>query len=66
VKVAVPVTTLESVLVAMAVTVVVPLLTAVASPPALMVATWVLLELQVTVPVRSSVAPELVVPMAMN
>jgi hypothetical protein len=50
----------------MAVMVVVPLLTAVASPPAEMVATWVLLELQATVLVRSSVAPDVVVPMAMN
>jgi hypothetical protein len=66
VNVAVAVTTLESVLVAMAVMVVVPLLTAVASPPAEIVATWALLELQVTVPVKSSVAPEVVVPMAMN
>ena len=66
VKVAVAVTTLESGFAAMAVTVVVPLLTAVASPPAVMVATWVLLELQVTVLVKSSVAPEVVVPMAIN
>jgi hypothetical protein len=46
--------------------VVVPWLTAVANPPAVIVPTCELLELQVTVPVKSSVAPEVVVPMAMN
>jgi hypothetical protein len=66
VKVAVPVTTVLSGLVAMAVMVVVPWLTPVASPPTLIVATCALLELQVTEPVRFSVAPEEVVPIAMN
>ena len=48
VKEAVPVTMLPSALTAMAVMVVVPWLNPVARPPAVMVATCVLLELQVT------------------
>ncbi len=63
---AVPVTTALPEIVAMAVMVVVPLLSPVASPPALIVAICVLLELQATWLVRFSVAPEDVVPIAMN
>ena len=66
VKVAVPVTTVLLLLVAMAVMVLVPTLTAVARPPGVMVATSALLEPQVTWLVRSSVAPDEVVPIAMN
>jgi hypothetical protein len=50
----------------MAVMVVVPWLTPVASPPAVIVATCAVLELQITEPVKSSVAPADVVPIAMN
>jgi hypothetical protein len=50
----------------MAVIVVVPWPTPVASPVALIVAIGVLLELQITWPVKSSVAPVDVVPIAMN
>jgi len=60
------VTTVPFVLLAMAVMVTLPALTAVASPPEVMVAILVLLEPQMEVPVTSSVAPEDVVPMAMN
>ena len=49
-----------------AVMVVVPWLTAVARPPVVMVAIWMLEELHVTLLVMSTVAPEEVVPMAMN
>ena len=66
VKVAVPVTTVPSGLVAMAVIVVVPSLNPVARPLVLIVATCTLLELQATRPVRFSVAPDEVVPIAMN
>jgi hypothetical protein len=66
VKVAVPVTTVLSGFVAMAVIVVVPWLNPLASPLELIVAMEVLLELQRTWPVRSSVAPAEVVPMARN
>ena len=66
VKVAVPVTTVLLGLVAMAVMVVVPLLSPVASPPGLIVATWALLESQVAVAVRFCVDPDTVVPTAIN
>src|ERR1700733_6327838 len=66
VKVAVPVTTVLSGLVAMAVIVVVPWLNPLASPLELIVAMEALLELHRTWPVRSSVAPDEVVPMARN
>jgi len=66
VKLAVAVTTVPFVLVAMAEMVTVPWLTAVASPPEAMVAICVLLEPQMAWLVRSSVAPEDVVPMARN
>jgi hypothetical protein len=66
VRVACAVTTVLLVLVAMAVMVLVPLPTAVARPPGAIVATWALLEPQATWLVRSSVAPEEVVPIAMN
>ena len=66
VNVAVPVATVPSELVAMAVMVEAPWLTPVASPEVLMVAICVLLELQVTLLLKSSVAPEEVVPIAMN
>jgi len=68
VKVATPVTTDPVVVfVYRAVIVVLPALTAVAIPlVAPMVATAVLLELQVTALVRYSVAPEDVVPIAIN
>jgi hypothetical protein len=66
VKVAVPVTTVLLELVAMAVMVVVPFPWAVASPPALIMATCALLEDQAAWLVMFSVAPELVVPIAIN
>jgi hypothetical protein len=66
VKVAVPVTTVLLELVAMAVMVVEPWPTAVASPPAAIVATCALLELQATWLVMFSVAPDVVVPIARN
>jgi hypothetical protein len=66
VKVAVPVATVLSGFVAMAVIVVVPWPTAVASPPTLIVATCALLEFHATWLVRFSVAPDEVVPIAMN
>jgi hypothetical protein len=67
VKVAVPVTTVLSGFVAMAVMAVVPWLSPVASPVVgLIVATATSLELQATWVVRFSVAPDEVVPIAMN
>jgi hypothetical protein len=65
-KVPVPVATVLSAFVAMAVIVVLPLATAVARPVCVMVATDELLELQVTEPVTFSVTPAPVVPIAMN
>ena len=50
----------------MAAMVVVPLPVPVASPPELMVATELLLELHTVWPVTFSVAPAALVPMAMN
>jgi hypothetical protein len=55
-----------SAFVKMAVIVAVPGPTAVASPEALMVATWTLLELQVTWLLTFSDAPDEVFPVAMN
>ena len=66
VKVAVPVTTVLLEFVAMAVMVVEPWPRPVASPPRLIVATCALLERQVTMPVRSCVSPDAVVPIAIN
>jgi hypothetical protein len=66
VKVAVPVTTVPPELLTMAVMVVVPWLRPVARPVELILAICVLLELQMAWAVTSSVAPEDVVPMAMN
>ena len=60
------VATVLSAFAAMAVMVVVPWPTPVASPLELIVATCTLLELQATWPVRFSVAPDEVVPIAMN
>jgi hypothetical protein len=66
VKVAVPVTIVLSGFVAIAVMVLVPWLNPLASPVELMVAMEALLELHRTWLVRSSVAPDEVVPIAMN
>jgi hypothetical protein len=66
VMVAVPVTTVLLEVAAIAVMVELPWPTPVARPPVEMVATWTLLELQVTWLVRSSVVPEERVPIAMN
>jgi hypothetical protein len=61
-----PVATVLSAFVKRAVMVAVPGTAAVASPEAVIVATWALLELHETKPVRFSVVPDEVVPMAMN
>jgi hypothetical protein len=66
VNVPVPVATVLSGFVAIAVIVVVPCPTPVASPPEVMVATVVLLDVHVTWPVRFSDVPDAVVPIAMN
>jgi hypothetical protein len=66
VNVAVPVATVPSAFVKTAVIVVVPFPIPVASPAALMMPTWALLEVQTTWLVRLKVAPVDVVPMAMN
>ena len=66
VKVAVAVTTVPPELLTMAVMVVVPWLRPVARPVELIFAICVLLELQTAWAVTSSVAPDEVVPMAMN
>lgn len=65
VKDALPVTTEPSGFVAMAVMAVVPELSAVARPFALIVAIFTLVEAHVAVFVRSTVVPDPVVPMAM-
>jgi hypothetical protein len=66
VRLDVPVATVLSAFVKRAVMVAVPGAAPVARPAAVMVATWALLEVHETEPVRFSVVPDEVVPMAMN